>query len=75
MDLELPAREKRLAVVGLALSGVVHLLAPGVLLRIARRSYGFWLDVAFEPRSNAARRVRLVGLASLLAAVLARRLA
>ena len=74
MDIELSGLEKRLVIVGLALSGAVHLLAPERLLRVARRWYGFWLDVEFEPQSGATRRVRLVGLTSLFVAVLAHRL-
>lgn len=57
-----------LAAVGVV-AGVVHLLAPGRLLALARSGYDHVLAVDFEPRENATRRVRLVGLGLLGAAL------
>ncbi|WP_262179310.1 hypothetical protein [Haloarcula laminariae] len=56
------------------LAGVVHLLAPGVLLRLASRAYRLVLAVEFDPKPGAKRRVRLVGVAFLAVAVALRRL-
>jgi hypothetical protein len=53
------------------LAGVVHLLAPEWLLRTARVAYDRTLAVDFEPRENATRRVRLVGVLLLAVAALA----
>jgi hypothetical protein len=53
-----------------ALAGIVHLLAPEWLLRTARVAYDRTLAVDFEPRANATRRVRLVGVGFLVAALL-----
>lgn len=75
MHVELSATEKRLVIASLVLSGVVHLLVPERLLGVARRGYGLGLDVEFEPRSKAPRRIRLVGLASLFVAAVAHRFA
>lgn len=59
------------------LAGVVHLLLPEQLLSTARMTYDRVLAVGFEPRANATRRVRLVGLlfltGSLLVAAFQRR--
>jgi hypothetical protein len=66
--------ERRLAIVGLALVGIGHLLVPGELLRAARYGYGRVLDVEFSPRGGAPRRVRLLGVLMVsLAAALWRR--
>jgi len=55
----------------LLLAGVVHLLAPRRLLRVARVSYDRVLAVEFTPRDGAARRVRLVGVLMCLAGAVA----
>jgi len=47
----------------LALVGLGHLVAPGILLGAARWGYDLVLDVEFTPRAGATRRVRIVGLA------------
>jgi len=47
---------------GLAALGVVHLLAPRVLLAVACQLYRLVLDVRFEPTERSPRRVRLVGI-------------
>lgn len=54
-------RAARATSVGLAALGVVHLLAPRVLLAVARGLYRAVLDVGFEPTERSPRRVRLVG--------------
>lgn len=54
-------RRRQVAVL-LLLAGVVHLLAPRRLLRVARISYDRVLAVEFTPRDGASRRVRLVGI-------------
>jgi len=60
----------RLTAVALALTGVAHLVVPDLLLRTARWGYDRVLAVDFEPRENAIRRVRTLGLVFLsLAAV------
>ena len=60
--------------VGAALAGVVHLLIPGILLRSGEIAYRWFLDVEFDPKSRAKRRVRLVGLGFLAVAAVLRRL-
>ena len=66
--------ERRLAVLGLALVGIGHLIVPGRLLQAARYGYGWVLDVEFSPRDGAPRRVRLLGVLMVsLAAALWRR--
>ncbi|MFT4891783.1 MAG: hypothetical protein ACI9YT_002718, partial [Halobacteriales archaeon] len=62
---------RRQVAVLLLLTGVVHLLAPGRLLRVARVSYDRVLAVEFTPRDGASRRVRLVGILMCLAGVVA----
>jgi hypothetical protein len=57
----------RLSAVSNVLSGVAHLLAPGLLVRAAQTGYDRVLAVDFEPRENTTRRVRLLGVLSLLA--------
>ncbi len=69
--LETTDRDRWLAAAGLALIAAAHLLIPGLLLRAARLGYGLVLDVAFEPREGARRRVRLLGIGFGLAAVIA----
>jgi hypothetical protein len=54
--------------------GLVHLLVPGRLLAIAAWGYDTVLAVDFEPRGNATRRVRAVGLAFVAVAALCLRL-
>ena len=51
----------------LVLVGLVHLLAPGALLRTARIGYGYVLRVGFDPKPGASSRVRGVGLALIAA--------
>lgn len=46
----------------LVLAGLLHLLAPGVLLWTGRVGYGAVLNVTFDPEDGAKRRVRLAGL-------------
>jgi hypothetical protein len=59
--------------VGLAALGIVHLLAPRVLLEAARRLYRRVLRVRFESTEHSARRVRAIGVCMLaVAAALAR---
>lgn len=69
MDVETTDRDRRLAAVGLALVAAVHLLVPGLLLRVARLGYGLVLDVRFEPRPGARGQVRLLGIGFGLAAL------
>jgi len=45
----------------LIVAGVVHLVAPRVLLRLASRGYDLMLDVEFTPRERASGRVRALG--------------
>jgi hypothetical protein len=61
--------DRQLAILGLAVVSIVHLLVPGRLLQTARYSYSWILDVDFSPRDGAKRRVRLLGI--LLAGVAA----
>jgi hypothetical protein len=58
----------RVSAVVSALAGLVHLAAPDRLLHLASWSYDRVLAVQFRPRKNATRRVRLVGIAMLVAA-------
>lgn len=51
----------------LLLAGVVHLLAPRLLLWLARRVYATVLDVEFSPGAATTRRVRGLGVAMILA--------
>ncbi|MEF8782372.1 MAG: hypothetical protein V5A39_09750 [Haloarculaceae archaeon] len=60
---------RAISVLGL-LAGVVHLLLPKQLLSTARMAYDRVLAVDFEPRTNATRRVRLVGLLFLIVSLL-----
>jgi len=60
---------RRLCVVGV-LAGVAHLLVPARLLATARWGYDRVLATDFDPRPNAPRRVRIVGLAMLCAGLL-----
>jgi hypothetical protein len=62
-------RCRRLCVVGV-LAGLAHLLVPDRLLATARWGYDRALATDFDPRPNATRRVRIVGLAMLCAALL-----
>lgn len=58
----------RLLWLGAALAGAVHLAVPGLLLRSAEFAYRWFLRVEFDPKPGAKRRVRLVGIAFLVAA-------
>jgi hypothetical protein len=58
-----------------ALAGLVHLVVPGRLLKLASWSYENVLAVRFQPRENAIRRVRLVGIAMIIFAPVLTRLA
>jgi hypothetical protein len=73
MELELTRTESRVGRLLLAGNGLLHLLAPGLLLGLASLAYDLALDVRFEPGEGARRRVRLVGAALLAAAVATRR--
>lgn len=70
MELRLTPTERRLAVTGTTLSGLIHLLLPELCIDIVRLSYDAVLDVSFVARDETARRVRLLGVLSLLLAVL-----
>lgn len=63
--IDLPSR---LLWIGAALAGAVHLLVPGLLLRSGEFAYRWFLRVEFDPKPGAKRRVRLVGVAFLVAA-------
>lgn len=64
----------RLLSAAAALAGLVHIVAPRALLGIAAQSYDRVLAVDFEPREDATRRVRAIGLLFLaVGAELARR--
>lgn len=65
----------RVSAVVSALAGLVHLTVPNRLLTLASWSYDRVLAVRFQPRSNAARRVRLVGVAMAVSAPVLIRLA
>ncbi|WP_136716998.1 hypothetical protein [Halorientalis salina] len=65
----------RLCALGSALAGIAHLLVPTLLLDLASMGYDRVLAVDFEPRENATARVRLLGVAFVLAALVLRRLA
>lgn len=56
----------KLASVLNALSGIAHIVAPGALTRIVQRTYDLVLAVDFQPRENTTRRVRLLGVLSLV---------
>lgn len=58
----------------LTVTGLAHLVVPGLLVRVASSCYRRVLGIRFEPTARTARRVRLVGLCMLAAGVLARRL-
>ena len=66
--------ERTLLWVASGAAGLVHLLLPGVLLRVGGWAYRWALAVEFDPKPGAKRRVRLAGLGFLLAAVVLRRL-
>lgn len=66
--------ERTLLWIASAAAGLVHLLVPGALLRLASWAYRWGLAVEFDPKQGAKRRVRLAGLGFLLAAVVLRRL-
>jgi hypothetical protein len=66
MELRLTPTERRLAVVGALLSGVVHILLPELLIDLARFGYDAVLDVSFVSRDETAQRVRLLGVVSVL---------
>jgi hypothetical protein len=68
------SRLLRVVTVLTALSGLVHLLAPERLLTTAEWGYDRILAVEFQPRENATRRVRLLGLLALAVAVAVERL-
>ena len=57
-----------------ALAGLVHLLVPGLLLRSAELGYRLVLQVEFDPKPGAKRRVRLVGVGLLALGAVLRRL-
>jgi len=59
---------------GAALAGLVHLVAPGRLLAVARWGYDTVLAVEFRPRDPAVRRIRLLGPRFLAVAALSARL-
>ena len=59
----------RLAGVGLVAAGLLHLLAPRLLLWLARHGYRLTLRVHLAPGEGAPRRVRLVGLGMLTVGV------
>ncbi|MWG34784.1 hypothetical protein [Halomarina oriensis] len=75
MRLYLSAGERRLVRVTLAVFGLAHLLAPGLLIRGARFAYDHGLDVRFVAHEGTTRRVRLVGLCLVVAAATWHRLA
>ncbi len=62
---------RRPIAVGLLVAGIVHLVAPKRLLGTGSVLYDRILAVDFSPRDDAARRVRLVGIAMVGAGVLA----
>ena len=66
--------ERTLLWVASAAAGLVHLLLPGVLLRVGGWAYRWALAVEFDPKQGAKRRVRLVGLGFLGLAAALRRL-
>ena len=68
MRIDISRAEGRLGLVGLVVFGLAHVLAPRLLLRVARGVYGRTLDIEFVARRGAPWRVRLVGLGSLVAA-------
>lgn len=74
LDLDLSDAERRLALAALRGVALSHLLVPGRLLSTASRGYDLALDVSFDPRAGATRRVRLVGCAMLALAEAAARL-
>lgn len=52
---------------GLVLAGIVHILLPHVLIRLAQKGYKRVLAVEFRPQATTARRIRLVGVGMCLA--------
>jgi len=65
----------RLSAVVSAFAGLAHLTVPDRLLALASWSYDRVLAVRFQPRENATRRVRLVGVAMIVGAPVLARLA
>jgi len=63
-----------LLAVGGAVAGIVHLLAPGWLLGVARIGYERVLAVTFRPREPATRLVGLAMLAGAAGLAVARRI-
>lgn len=75
MRLDISRTEGRLGALALGAFGSVHVCFPRLLLRTARLAYGLVLDVEFTPRENAPRRVRVVGVLSLVLAAIGWRVA
>lgn len=65
----------RVSAIVSALAGLVHLTVPTRLLELAGWSYDRVLAVRFQPRENATRRVRLIGVAMVVSAPVLTRLA
>ncbi|MFB6280520.1 MAG: hypothetical protein ABEH40_00675 [Haloferacaceae archaeon] len=70
-----PSTLLRAGAVASAIAGLVHLAVPDRLLALAARGYDRVLAVRFRPRGNAPRRVRLVGVGMVVAALALARLA
>lgn len=51
----------------LVIAGIVHILAPRLLLKMAEKGYKMALAVDFTPNSRSTRRVRAVGIGMVLA--------
>ena len=65
--MELTSDERRLASRGALAVGLLHVLLPELLVDVVRFVYDVVLDVSFVPRDRTAHRVRLFGIALLLA--------
>jgi hypothetical protein len=67
--MEFTSAERRLAGRGALAAGLLHVLLPELVLDAVRFAYDVVLDVSFVPRDGTARRVRLLGVALVLAGV------
>lgn len=51
---------------GLILAGIIHLLVPQLLLRLAQKGYKHVLAIDVQPRAPTTRRIRLIGIGMIL---------
>lgn len=62
-------RQQSVLAGGLSILGIVHVLVPQVLLKLAAVGYRYVLAVKFTPTEQTPRRVRMVGASMITAAI------